>query len=128
MSPVLRLVIVLGYLVTLTYGGLMTLQGKLDVGAYSMLITMTQRLLWPFTDIGTIVFNFQRVMASTARLLQLLQLPKEVSPAYAPTIRGKITFSSVSFAYVQHPPTLKDLSFTILPGQTVAFVGATGAG
>ncbi|MEL7063140.1 MAG: ABC transporter transmembrane domain-containing protein, partial [Bacteroidota bacterium] len=128
MSPVLRLVIVLGYLVTLTYGGLMTLEGKLDVGTYSMLITMTHRLLWPFTDIGIIVFNFQRVMASTTRLLQLFQLPEEVSPAYAPTIRGKITFSSVSFAYAQPPPTLKDLTFTILPGQTVAFVGATGAG
>ena len=43
-------------------------------------------------------------------------------------LQGKITFSSVSFAYKQHTSTLNQLSFTIIPGQTVAFVGATGAG
>ena len=126
--PVIRLAIFLSYLVTLLYGGLLTMEGQLDVGVYSVLIFLTQRLLWPFVDLAEIIINFQRVMASTARLLGLLQMPLERSPATSFPLQGKITFASVSFAYKQHAPTLNQLSFTIVPGQTVAFVGATGAG
>ncbi|MEL6412940.1 MAG: ABC transporter ATP-binding protein, partial [Bacteroidota bacterium] len=126
--PVMRLAILLGYLVTLVYGGLLTIEGQLDVGVYSTLIFLTQRLLWPFMDIAEIIINFQRVMASTGRLLQLFQLPRETSPATTVALTGKVTFDKVSFAYEQDAPTLRQLSFSILPGQTVAFVGATGAG
>ena len=120
--------ILLGYLVTLIYGGMLALEGALDVGAYSTLIFLTQRLLWPFFDIAEIMVDFQRVMASTARLMQLFRLPLETSPATSPRLQGKITFSSVGFSYKKDAPVLQQLSFTILPGQTVAFVGATGAG
>ena len=126
--PVVRLAIVFSYLVTLVYGGLLTIEERLDVGAYSTLIFLSQRLLWPFADIAEISTNFQRVMASTRRLLDLFHLPRETSPATSVTLQGEITFSSVSFAYGNQAPTLNDLSFTISPGQTVAFVGATGAG
>jgi len=127
-SPVLRFSVLWGFLVTLVYGGLLVVEGQLDVGAYSTLIFLTQRLLWPFVGMAEIMVNFQRVMASTVRLLQLFQLPPEISPTAAFPLQGKITFSSVSFVYEQHTPALNQLSFTILPGQTVAFVGATGAG
>jgi ATP-binding cassette, subfamily B, bacterial len=127
-SPVLRFSVLWGFIVTLVYGGLLVAEGQLDVGVYSTLIFLAQRLLWPFVDMAEIMINFQRVLASAARLLQLLQLPLEVSPASFLPLQGKITFSSVSFAYEQHTPTLRKLSFTIYPGQTVAFVGATGAG
>lgn len=126
--PIIRFAVLLGYLVTLVYGGFLTIEGHLDVGVYSTLIFLTQRLLWPIMDLVETTINFQRVMASTARLLSLLQMPPEVSPATSPPLQGKITFSLVSFAYEQHKPTLNQLSFTILPGQTVAFVGDTGAG
>ena len=126
--PVIRFAILLGYLVTLLYGGMLCIEGKLDVGAYSTLIFLTQRLIWPFMDLAEIIINFQRVMASTTRLLRLLKMPVERSPATSHPLQGKVTFSAVSFAYEQHTPTLNQLSFTIMPGQTVAFVGATGAG
>ncbi len=127
-SPVLRFGIFWGFLVTLVYGGVLVAEGQLDVGAYSTLIFLTQRLLCPFVNMAEIMINFQRVMASTGRLLQLFQLPLEVSSTAAFPLQGKITFASVGFAYEQHAPALNQLSFTILPGQTVAFVGATGAG
>ena len=127
-SPVMRFAILIGYLVTLVYGGFLTIGGQLDVGAYSALIFLTQRLLWPFMDMAEIMINFQRVMASTGRLLQLFQLPKETSPSTAVSLKGEITFATVSFAYEQQSPTLHQLTFTIQRGQTVAFVGATGAG
>ena len=126
--PIVRLVIVFSYLVTLVYGGVLTIEGRLDVGVYSALISLCSRMLWPFADLAEISTNFQRVMASTGRLLDLFGLPAEVSPATPLTLGGKIAFCSVGFAYDQQPPTLRNLSFTISPGQTVAFVGATGAG
>ncbi|MCU0318100.1 MAG: ABC transporter ATP-binding protein/permease [Amoebophilaceae bacterium] len=127
-SPVLRFAVLWGFIVTLIYGGFLVAEGQLDLGAYSTLVFLTQRLLTPFVNMAEIMINFRRAMASAARLLQLFQLPREVSPNIPLRLRGKITFSSVSFAYEQHAPTLNKLSFTILPGQTVAFVGATGAG
>lgn len=127
-SPVLRFAVLWGFLVTLIHGGLLVIEGQLDVGAYSTLIFLSQRLLLPFVNMAEIMINFQRVMASTARLLRLFRLPTEVSPAASFPLQGGITFSSLSFAYHQHAPILKQLSCTILPGQTVAFVGATGAG
>ncbi len=126
--PVMRFAILLGFLVTLIYGGLLTIEGELDVGAYSTLIFLTQRLLWPFMDIAEMIIDFQRVMASTGRLLSLFHLPLESSPSTSIALQGKVIFSSVSFAYEQRLPALNKLSFTILPGQTVAFVGVTGAG
>jgi ATP-binding cassette, subfamily B, bacterial len=127
-SPVLRVAVFWGFIVTLIYGGFLVLEGQLDVGAYSTLFFLTQRLLFPFVNMAEVMINFQRVMASTVRLLQLLQLPLETSSGSSFPMQGKITFSSVSFAYKQHTSTLNQLSFTIIPGQTVAFVGATGAG
>ena len=126
--PIIRLVILLGYLVTLVYGGLLTIEGKLGVDAYSVLIFLSHRLLWPFMHLAEMIINFQRTMAATERLLQLFQMPLEVSPAKTITLQGKVNFAAVSFAYEQHMPILNQLSFTILPRQTAAFVGATGAG
>jgi ATP-binding cassette subfamily B protein len=126
--PIVRFAILLGFLVTLIYGGLLTLDNQLDVGVYSTLIFLTQRLLWPFTHLAEMMINFQRVMASTKRLLGLLEFPIESSPNTAISLKGGIKFSDVGFAYEDQTLTLTDLSFEIKPGQTVAFVGATGAG
>jgi ATP-binding cassette subfamily B protein len=126
--PIIRFAILLGFLVTLVYGGILTLDSKLDVGVYSTLIFLTQRLLWPFTDLAEIMISFQRVMASTKRLLGLLEFPIESSPNTPISLKGGIKFSGVGFAYEDQTLTLTDLSFEIKPGQTVAFVGATGAG
>lgn len=127
-SPILRFAVLWGFIVTLIYGGFLVAEGRLDLGAYSTLVFLTQRLLAPFVNMAEIMINFRRAMASAARLLQLFQLPREVSPDASLRLQGKITFSSVGFSYEQHAPTLHQLSFTIFPGQTVAFVGATGAG
>ncbi|MEM0374308.1 MAG: ABC transporter transmembrane domain-containing protein, partial [Sulfolobales archaeon] len=126
--PIIRFVILSGILVTLIYGGKLTIENKLDVGVYSILIFLTQRLLWPFTEIAEIMVNFQRVMASTGRLLDLFDLPIESSPDNTVPIQGSITFANVSFSYPNKSPILKNLSFQTNPGEHIAFVGATGAG
>ncbi|MEZ6185729.1 MAG: ABC transporter ATP-binding protein [Planctomycetota bacterium] len=74
-SPLIRMVIVIGFLATLVYGGHQVLDGRLDVGAYSTLVFMTQRLLWPLTRLGETFDLYQRAMASTQRILDLLDTP-----------------------------------------------------
>ncbi|MEL6606789.1 MAG: ABC transporter ATP-binding protein [Bacteroidota bacterium] len=126
--PVIRFAILMGYLVTLIYGGFLTLEGRLDVGAYTTLTALSHQLLWPFMDLGEAIINFQRVMAAMSRLLGIFEMPLETSPTASHSLAGKITFEEVSFTYGPDRPTIRKLAFTIEPGKTVAFVGATGAG
>ena len=70
--PVIRMIIVIGFVAILYFGGLLTLNGSLEAGAYSILIFMTQRLLWPLTRLGQTIDLYQRAMASTNRIMDLL--------------------------------------------------------
>ncbi len=135
--PLIRMVIVLGFAAMLVYGGKLALSGALNVGAYSIVVFMTQRLLWPLTRLGTMLDQYQRAMASTTRALDLLDTrptiesgPQELE---AGKVRGEIELDRVSFSYARNDsaptaPVLEDLSVRIQAGQSVAFVGPTGAG
>ena len=70
--PLIRMAILAGFIATLVIGGFLTLEGKLAVGAYSVLIFLTQRLLWPLTALAQTVDLYQRAMASARRVLDLL--------------------------------------------------------
>lgn len=131
-SPLIRMVIVCGFVATLVYGGALTQTGELAVGAYSVMVFLTQRLLWPLTRLGETVDLFQRAMASTTRVLDLLDTkPAIVSGSRVvplDKVRGDIEFSDVVFAYDPRAPVLNGLSFRVPAGQTTAIVGATGSG
>jgi ATP-binding cassette subfamily B protein len=130
--PVIRMIIVVGFSGILLGAGQMTLNGSLNVGLYSILVFMSQRLLWPLTRLGDTLDLYQRAMASTARVTQLLatqpSLQEDGSDIDRKTIAGAIEFRDVSFAYTQKQQVLNKVSFSIEAGQTVAFVGATGSG
>ncbi|MGL5034717.1 MAG: ABC transporter ATP-binding protein, partial [Microcystaceae cyanobacterium] len=70
--PLIRIVILAGFTAILYFGGLDVVNGKLAVGSYSMLVFLTQRLLWPLTDLGKTLDLYQRSMASTQRVMKLL--------------------------------------------------------
>lgn len=113
-------------------GGIFTLKGYLAVGSYSILIFLTQRLLWPFTDLAWLIDLYERAMASARRIFNLLETPlivtggkKILLPAM---VKGHIVFDHVSFAYSNGKKVFDNLSFEVLPGQTVAFIGSTGSG
>ncbi|MEZ4267362.1 MAG: ABC transporter ATP-binding protein [Myxococcota bacterium] len=131
-SPLIRMVIVCGFVATLVYGGALTQTGELAVGAYSVMVFLTQRLLWPLTRMGETVDLFQRAMASTTRVLDLLDTKATIvsGPRVVPVdkVRGDITFSDVRFAYDPRAPVLSGLSFRAPAGETTAIVGATGSG
>lgn len=131
-SPLIRIVILVGFTVTLVYGGHLALEGTLAVGAYGLLVFLTQRLLWPFTRIGAVLDLYQRAMASTRRVLDLLDVAPRIvdGPRELPRqdVRGEVRFDSVRFAYGAGSLVLDGLDLPCPVGRTTAIVGATGAG
>ena len=131
-SPLIRIVVVVGFILMLIVGGIQTLEGNIEVAAYSVIIFMIQRLLWPLTRLGETLDQYQRAMASTTRILDLLDTPinivsgkKRVS---TDKIKGKIVLDDIHFGYKRRPSIMNSFSAIIYAGQTIAFVGATGAG
>ena len=130
--PLIRMVILLGFTATLVVGGWLSLNGRLEVGAYSVLVFLTQRLLWPLTGLAEVVDLYQRAMASTTRVLDLMDTPFGIrSGERGMQVQqggGEIVFERVNFAYESGFPVLQDLSFTIPAGKTLGVVGSTGSG
>lgn len=130
-TPVIRMAILAGFTVTLLYGGFQALDGAIGVGSYSVLVYLTQRLLWPLTRLADMTDLYQRSMASVERVMDLLETKVGIDyagKALAPAeVTGDISLKDVSFAYAE-APTLDRVSLTLPAGKTVAFVGATGGG
>lgn len=130
-TPIIRMAILAGFTATLVYGGWLTLHGQLAIGAYSVLVYLTQRLLWPMTGLAEVTDMYQRSMSAIDRAMNLLDTKitinyegQHVSPAQ---VQGKIEFSNVHFGYGTQT-TLHGIDLLIPAGKTVAFVGSTGSG
>ncbi len=128
--PVIRIAILAGFLVTLLYGGFRVFDGTLEVAAYSVLVFLTQRLLWPLTRLGETLDLYQRSMASTTRILGLLGTEVQLSDGEMDlaTAEGSITFDSVTFSYHPGTPVLVDVDVAAGAAETIAIVGSTGSG
>ena len=131
--PLIRMIIMVGFVATLVFGGIMVINGELNVGAYSVLVFMTQRLLWPLTRLGQTIDLYQRAMASTTRVMDLLDTDSKIADGTVSLpvteIRGEVVFDNISFEYKDHHlPVIKDLTLRVPAGETVAVVGATGSG
>ncbi|HEX7003812.1 MAG TPA: ABC transporter ATP-binding protein [Trueperaceae bacterium] len=130
--PLIRMAIAAGFVATLVYGGALTVDGALNVGVYSTMVFMTQRLLWPLTRLGQTFDLYQRAMASTRRILGLLDTQRSMVPGRVPlpreSVEGGYRFEGVSFAYPGSGSVLRRLDLAIPARSTAAIVGATGAG
>ncbi|HEX6385146.1 MAG TPA: ABC transporter ATP-binding protein [Anaerolineae bacterium] len=138
--PVIRMVIVAGFAAILVFGGRLAIQQQLNVGAYSVLVFMTQRLLWPLTRLGNTLDLYQRAMASTTRVLDLLGTRPQIKDGRqrlpVETVQGEIALENVCFEYSSSNgsgpdagrPVIRNLSFRVPAGQTAALVGPTGSG
>ncbi|MBT60914.1 MAG: ABC transporter [Euryarchaeota archaeon] len=132
-TPLIRMAILCGFTATLLLGGWMTLENTLAVGAYSVLVFMTQRLLWPLTRLGETFDLYQRAMASSTRVLDVLMSPTEVvqgdfQPGADDIEASSIVFSNVDFSYPGREPVFSNLNLELRSRETVGVVGSTGAG
>ena len=130
--PVVRMGVLSGFLGTMVIGSKMALTGELAIGSYSVLVFLTQRFLWPFTDIAIIIDNFERAMASTKRILELLIIKSAINDSESPIInsnyKANIHFSDINFHYESNNPVFNNLNFTIEGGKFIGIVGQTGSG
>jgi ATP-binding cassette, subfamily B, bacterial len=128
--PLIRMAVLFSFTMTLLSGGLSVINGGLGVGTYSILIYLTQRLLWPLTRLGETLDLYQRGMASTHRVMDLLDTPIAIDSGHLalPVVKGEIELKNVTFAYPDRQTTVRNLSLKIPAGQTIAIVGATGSG
>jgi len=130
--PLIRMLILVGFIGILIFAGIQTLEGTMEVGLYSVLIFVTQRLLWPLTRLGETFDLYQRAMASTKRVMTLLTtqeiLPDGNIKLERTKVKGHYQLKNVDFKYRTGGRVINNLSLEILPGQTVGIVGPTGAG
>ncbi|MFH7027601.1 MAG: ABC transporter ATP-binding protein [Heteroscytonema crispum UTEX LB 1556] len=130
--PLIRMLILTAFTVLLLFGGMEAVAGRMSVGTYSSLVFLVQLLLWPLTRLGDTFDLYQRAMASTNRVMDLLDTPIDIHPGNVPLpveeVRGEIEFKNVTFAYKDRQPVIKNLSLYIPAGKTIAIVGSTGSG
>ncbi len=128
--PLIRMVILSGFTCTLLIGGWLVLNNQMQVGIYSVLVFMTQRLLWPLTALGETLDQYQRAMASSNRIFNLLDKRPTMSDGKETlqNTQGTIELKNVSFSYSDGTTVLSNLNLNIPSGETHAIVGATGSG
>jgi ATP-binding cassette subfamily B protein len=131
-GPGSQLLGVVGQVVVLAVGGYMTLHHELTIGELTTFFLFVNRFFQPIQLLVQQYNSYQQGQASIFKLRTLLDneptVFEEPDAVALPPIRGKITFDHVSFGYDPAVPVLDDIDLTIEPGETVAFVGATGAG
>ena len=130
--PLIRFAILFAFLAILVIGGLQAWRGVIALGSYSFLVFITQRLLWPLTSLGSTLDDYQRGMASTDRVVELLETPIAIPTGHLglpiEAVKGRIQFEEVGFAYANRSPILDDFNLDIPAGSTLGIVGATGSG
>lgn len=130
--PLIRMIILAGFTALLLYGGVEAANGKMSVGTYSVLVFLIQRLLWPLTRLGDTFDQYQRAMASTNRVMNLLDTPIAIHTGDIPlpvnSVRGELALRDVTFAYNGRRPVIEHLYLDIPAGKTIAIVGSTGSG
>lgn len=128
--PIIRIAILFGFTATLLIGGFLALDGEIKVATYSVMLFITQRLLWPLTELGVIFDSYQKAMASFRRIINLKNTTPTIDNGNEnlTSFNKKIEISNLNFEYVKNFPVLNDISIDINKGQTTAIVGSTGSG
>ncbi|RCH76384.1 MAG: ABC transporter ATP-binding protein [Candidatus Poseidoniales archaeon] len=128
--PIIRMAILFAFSANMLVGGWMALDGRISLGAYSVIVFITQRLLWPLTRLGETFDLYQRAMASTTRVLDLLDTEVGIieGDVKLNEVSGELHFRDVEFSYPGREKVLQGLDLVVPAGQTVGLVGSTGSG
>ncbi len=130
--PLVRMGILCGFVASLVLGGIAALEGTMSLSAFSILVFLTQRFLWPFTTLTTITDMYERAMASLHNIQAILDhsitIKDGINRQQLPLSDGTISIENISFTYPNGTSIYTDLSCTIPKNKTVAFIGTTGSG
>ena len=130
--PVVQSISAISLGVILWQGGLQVQIGSMTIGGIQAFISYITFILWPIQDLARVYAEMQNAIASAERIFSLLDTEPVIKNCSKTldieTIAGDITFEHVNFQYEDDDPVIKDLSFTVKQGQTVALVGPTGGG
>ncbi|MDX1994283.1 MAG: ABC transporter ATP-binding protein [bacterium] len=117
-----------GYLL----GATLALNGTITVGQYIAYVGMITWIIWPMRNLGRLVVQTSTGLVSFDRVMELIREEREPlregEAAPVDKVRGEIVFEHVWFEYEPGNPVLKDISFQVKPGQTIALLGSTGSG
>ncbi len=130
--PGIEILATVGVGAIVIFGGSRILEGAISLGTVVAFLFWTGMLFRPIRDLAEKYNIMQSAMASSERIFKILDTPEEIEDSKEPlslaAFRGRIEFENVWFAYNDEDWVLKDVSFTVEPGQKIAFVGVTGAG
>jgi len=132
MGPLMNVLNNIGFAVVAGAGGWLAVQHVITVGTIAIFINYTKQFTRPLNELANQINTIQSAIASAERLFEIMdEIPE---PDDAPdaveltNVNGDVEFKNVYFSYKPGEPTLKDVNFHALPGQTIALVGPTGAG
>jgi len=132
LSPLVEVIIAAGTAGVLWFGARMALDGALSPGALIVFLFYVGKLYKPMQELSKMADAYSKAAVGFERIREILDTSGNVedAPSAKPLrrLKGQIEFDGVSFCYKQDEPVLKDVSFTIQPGQMVALVGPSGAG
>src|SRR5262245_64122425 len=133
--PLVNLISSVGIAAIVWYGGGQVIQNMITIGTLVAFLQYTQRLWQPIQDLSDRFNIFQAALVASERIFRLLDTPDKIESPASPQIPltgertlGRIEFRNVWFAYQGEDWVLKDVSFTVEPGESVALVGHTGSG
>jgi len=130
--PAVEIVSALGIALILWYGGIQVFAGAVTLGVMVAFIEYLMKFFQPLRELSAQYGTLQSAMASSERIFRLMDEPISIpdpdEPYRADKVGGHVAFDRVSFAYNPDDEVLCDVSFSVSPGERVAFVGATGAG
>lgn len=131
-GPAVNFVNNLGTVLISTAGAFFFLFGLISIGDISAFLLYSRKFSGPVNEFANIMGEIQSALAAAERVFRLLDAPREPEDApdavEAKDVQGEVRFKNVRFSYDGKTDIIKNLSFTALPGQTIAIVGPTGAG
>jgi len=132
--PLMMLMLNLGIVGVIWFGGVSVHRGQLHVGQLLAFINYLLQMLFSLMMVGMMLMQVARADASAERIIEVMESAPDVADAPdalpAPAFAGKVAFDRVGFGYARDGGTdvLRDVSFSVEPGQTVTILGATGSG
>jgi len=129
--PIVRMGVLTGFIGTMIIGSIYAIKGIIAVGSFSVLVFLTQRFLWPFTRLGETIDLFERSMASTKRILELLKTKCQINNSQnsinVEDLNKNIIFKNIDFSY-GNKKVFEKLNLHISKGNFIGIAGQTGSG